>query len=118
MYIFCYYHNYYELWKIIKDNISIIFMNLLKLIFIFISLFNYSNGKNKYSEFQEENSGDDNMRMNDKMIMSDKMIMKMDMNENELRTVLFQNYSKFNIPVINVDDSVLLKYGIQIESLE
>ena len=36
-------------------------MNLLKLIFIFISLFNFSNGKNKYSEFQEENSGDDDM---------------------------------------------------------
>ena len=93
-------------------------MNLLKLIFIFISLFNFSNGKNKYSKFEEENSGDDDMIMSDKITMSDKMMMKMDMDENELRTVLFQNYSKFNIPVINVDDSVLLKYGIQIESLE
>ena len=40
-------------------------MNLLKLIFIFISLFNFSNGKNKYSKFEEENSGDDDMIMSD-----------------------------------------------------
>ena len=40
------------------------------------------------------------------------------MNENQLRRFLFQNYSVNSIPVIDVNDNILLKYGIQIESLE
>ena len=39
------------------------------------------------------------------------------MNENLLRKKLFSNYNKNNKPVKNISDSVLLKYGLEINSL-
>ncbi len=40
------------------------------------------------------------------------------MNEYDLRQQLFANYSTKNIPVTKSNESILLKFGIQIESLE
>jgi nicotinic acetylcholine receptor, invertebrate len=40
------------------------------------------------------------------------------MDEYQLREQLFTNYSINNIPIINSSDTIILKYGIQIESLE
>jgi nicotinic acetylcholine receptor, invertebrate len=46
------------------------------------------------------------------------MDMQINMSEYELRELLFRNYSVNNIPVLNHDDNIVLKYGLQIESLE
>ena len=38
--------------------------------------------------------------------------------EGNLRTRLFQNYSKYNRPIINFSENIQLTYGLEIKSLE
>ena len=40
------------------------------------------------------------------------------MDEAELRNLLFKDYNNLSIPVLNNSDNIVLKYGLQIESLE
>lgn len=78
---------------------------MLKL-FLFLFLSSFVNSQN-------DESGDfENMTMNN----MDHNVE--DMNEIELRNILFKNYSSKNIPIKNQSSNILLKYGIQINSLE
>ena len=38
--------------------------------------------------------------------------------EDNLRESLFQNYSKYNRPIINFSQNIQLTYGLEIKSLE
>jgi hypothetical protein len=59
-----------------------------------------------------------NINADNNTFNNENMTMGVGMNEAQLRTMIFKNYSNISIPVLNNEDNILLKYGLQIESLE